>query len=149
MMKVHTIIPGLYTRGEFRKVQRGKKVTALNMLGVKVVVACYGDYDTDFKHPEVDGMIRYWHIPFADGKLIPTQLLARPVEDAAAALRRKEGVLVHCHAGRNRAGLVAALIVREMYGVTGVEALRLVRDARPNAVANPAFEAYLEGLKMP
>lgn len=145
-MKVHTIIPGLYTRGEFRKMSRGDKIGALGMLGVRVVISCYGQRDRDL---EVAGVTNYHYVPFPDGKVIPTLLLAPPLKDAVAALRRREGVLVHCHAGRNRAGLVATLIVREMYGVSGAEALRLVRAARPNAVANPAFEAYLEGLKIP
>jgi protein-tyrosine phosphatase len=145
-MKVHTIIPGLYQRGEFSKMTRSAKVSALEMLGVKVVISCYGPYDKEI--PAVDG-VTYHYVPFGDGRVIPVAMLEAPVADAGSALRRKEGVLVHCHAGRNRAGLVAALIVRQTYGVSGVEALRLVRAGRPNAVANLAFEAYLEGLKNP
>jgi hypothetical protein len=113
-MKVHTIIPGLYQRGEFSKMTRSAKVSALEMLGVKVVISCYGSYDKEI--PAVDG-VTYHYVPFRDGRVIPVPMLEAPVADAVSALRRKEGVLVHCHAGRNRAGLVAALIVRQTYGV--------------------------------
>lgn len=54
--------------------------------------------------------------------------------------------LVHCQAGLNRSGLVAAtaLTRREKAPLTGREAIRLLRETRsPAVLCNPAFEAFV------
>lgn len=55
-------------------------------------------------------------------------------------------VLTMCNAGRNRSGLLSALIVRELTGLPGAAAMAVVREHRPNAIANPHFERFLEEL---
>lgn len=144
-MKTHTIIPGLYQRGAFHEFPREQKLQDLAFLKVETVICCCGPYDRDLD----TGAVRYYHVPFSDGKKIPTQLLVVPVAAAVRSLRRGGGVLVHCRVGRNRSGLASALIVRQVRGVTGAEAMAVVRAGRVNALANPAFVAYLESLEAP
>lgn len=58
-------------------------------------------------------------------------------------------VLVHCLAGRNRSCLVAALALRERYGVNGATAAYRVQEARPSALSNPVHLAWLRALPGP
>ena len=53
-------------------------------------------------------------------------------------------VVTKCNMGLNRSGLLSALIVSRLQSLSGAEALRYVRSKIPEAVRNPAFEAYLE-----
>jgi protein-tyrosine phosphatase len=58
--------------------------------------------------------------------------------------------MVCCYYGVNRSGLIATLIVRQYAGVSGEEALRLVRRSRKGSVGgNPHFVNYLNGLGAP
>jgi protein-tyrosine phosphatase len=61
--------------------------------------------------------------------------------------RRKEGVvLVHCQAGLNRSSLVAARALT-LDGMTGVEAINLLREKRsPACLCNPAFYRYIKAI---
>jgi hypothetical protein len=65
---------------------------------------------------------------------------------ALAYLHRGQRVLVTCAAGRNRSGLVSALVLMMRRGMTGEEAVRRVQSRRKDALTNPSFAAYLRGL---
>jgi protein-tyrosine phosphatase len=57
--------------------------------------------------------------------------------------RRSGPVLVHCQAGLNRSALVAARALM-LDGMTGAEAVALLREKRSSAVlCNPAFKSWL------
>lgn len=58
-------------------------------------------------------------------------------------------VLVHCLAGRNRSCLVAALVLRERYGLSGAEAAERVRGCRPRAFHNEDQLGWLRALPAP
>jgi hypothetical protein len=88
----------------------------------------------------------YRHTPIPDGASFPEEDLADLVQELIEHLQGGGRVLVMCHAGRNRSGLVSALVVRKFLGCSGQQALQWVRAARPRAVANEAFEGYLAGL---
>jgi protein-tyrosine phosphatase len=141
-VRLHPIIPGrLYQSANFMRVEN--RVEVLRAYGITTVVSLW--------HPDLElrDAVRYLHLHIPDGK----RLDAAPVEDLALTVAsdiRNGGVaLVHCHAGRNRSGLLNALVVREMTNCTGLEAMQLVRRRRPRAIANPVFEAYLTGLQRP
>lgn len=139
-MRMHAIIEGrLYQSGRLAGDE-----PALAAAGITLVVSMWG--------PELRQApgIRYLHRPIGDGKRIDPVLLDFISEQVADELGTPGGrVLVHCHAGRNRSGLVTALAARRVLGISGREALALVRERRPNAVANEAFATYLEGLPKP
>lgn len=87
---------------------------------------------------------RYTHRPIPDG-LLKVDLL--PVSAELAQHIWDGGtVLTMCNAGRNRSGLLSALIVRELSGLPGWAAMEAVRHHRPNAIANPHFEEFLRSL---
>jgi hypothetical protein len=98
----------------------------------------------------MDPRVEWWaHFPLPDGRIwdIPKVMLAR---DTALSMRSFHNtVVIHCVAGRNRSGLIGALILRELHQLTGPQALEMVRRLRPNSVDNPYFEEYLMGIGAP
>lgn len=64
----------------------------------------------------------------------------------ADKIKNGKRVLVHCQAGLNRSGLIAALTLIEL-GHTPVEAIDLLRESRsPLVLSNEAFEDYVRSL---
>lgn len=96
-----------------------------------------------------DGQLIFLHWPFEDGDLPPWPLAQLASHTVATAVRSELPTLVHCMAGRNRSGLIAALVVRELLGVSGSEAVARVRARRTGALTNPAFAAALAALGPP
>lgn len=70
--------------------------------------------------------------------------LANQVIDQLEAGRN---VLVHCQAGLNRSGLLAARVLT-LRGYTGDEAVEKLRAQRsPMVLCNPTFESYIRSIK--
>lgn len=108
----------------------------------------------------------YVNFHFGDGTMPDLNQLDALVEYIAAMFIMKGDaeprVLVHCTMGINRSGLVCALVARRLRGLSGIEALRLIREkrrvvgdystgdgkwhARDTALFNGVFVEYLEGL---
>ena len=59
------------------------------------------------------------------------------LQDRIAAGHR---VLVHCHAGQDRTGLLMALYMAQDHGLAAVEAIERVRTVRPGALTAPGWE---------
>lgn len=98
--------------------------------------------------PHLGELSTYWHYPIPDGRLVSntqTELLQRASE-ACRVIDQGTAVMTMCNAGRNRSGLLSALIVREYTGVPGSVAMDIVRHHRPNALANDYFAEWLETL---
>lgn len=57
----------------------------------------------------------------------------------AAALRAGGKVLVTCVQGRNRSGLVSAIALHKFLGISGLQAIAVVKRARPTALTNEGF----------
>lgn len=149
-MKLTCVIPeALYMRGDFSRFPKSQKAAVLAKHRITAVVCLYGQPDLELRQL-MENRGRYIFRRIGDGKTLPEPPLEDLARQLACRVRAGKGaVLVHCRAGRNRSGLLAALVVRELRRCTGKEALHQVRLRRPNAVANPAFEAYLEGLPTP
>ncbi len=87
--------------------------------------------------------LRVLRLPFDDTLKPLTRRELQPLIGAASSLadeiRRGRRVLVTCMAGRNRSGLVSALTLCRLYGMTGSAAVTRVKQCRPNALTNRVF----------
>lgn len=73
----------------------------------------------------------------------------RAANQVVAALRSGRKVLSTCAAGRNRSGLVTALALVAYHKISGTEAANRVRAARPLALTNEGFSAFLDRVPSP
>jgi hypothetical protein len=93
----------------------------------------------------------WWQqVRLADGKVehqLDDIIFARDV--AFGMYTRGYTTVIHCVAGRNRSGLIGALVIRERDNMTGPEALEEVRRLRPRSVDNDHFEQFLMSLGRP
>jgi protein-tyrosine phosphatase len=96
------------------------------------------------------GDLTYVKAPLEDGETLPDQVLLDHLTSLVVELVRDgRRVLVHCTFGKNRSGLVMALVVREVLGCDGRTALERVRAVRHNAVNNDLFSEWLSELPAP
>jgi len=117
-----------------------------------VIVLVSDEYQPEEK--AFRGVMRVRRFPFDDSR-DPTnhdlQTAWTAAEAVARDLRRWRLVLVSCRIGRNRSALVAALAIYLLTGVSGEEAMQMVREARVDdtgtrALSNPAFRDLLVAL---
>ncbi len=92
----------------------------------------------------------YLKSPLVDGEDVPDPAITLRLAGLVAGLV-DDGyrVLVHCTFGRNRSGLMASLVVRELLGLSGAEAMAYVQERRDGTVNNEAFAAWLRTLPAP
>ncbi len=96
------------------------------------------------------GDLTYVKAPLEDGETLPDSVLLDHLPSLVVQLVRDgRRVLVHCTFGKNRSGLVMALVVREVLGCDGRTALERVRAVRENAVNNDLFAEWLSELPAP
>lgn len=98
----------------------------------------------------MDDRVQWWkHVPLADGQIkdLDSVYLAR--DTAIAMLEAGHTTIIHCMAGRNRSGLIGALVLQHYENLTGAEALERVRELRPRSVDNIYFEQFLITLGRP
>lgn len=98
----------------------------------------------------MDDRMQWWkHIPLVDGQIKNLDDIVLARDTALGMFNAGHHVVIHCVAGRNRSGLVGALVLRELNNWSGEEALNEVRLRRPRSVDNDHFEAFLRGLERP
>jgi protein-tyrosine phosphatase len=143
-MKFHEIIPGkLYQRGLMDE----RCIPDLEHMGVVAVANMVKPHSYELKSWLEARGGGYYYFPIPDGKMDCSDLNRLVL---ALTERLEQGaVVVHCRAGRNRSGLVSALIVRQYLNVTGLEAMQQVELNRPRALANEHFRDYLRSLEAP
>ena len=100
------------------------------------------DGDLDIGVPTVPNHMLYIYFPIFDEGLPDLEKLHAVARMGAGLIRSGHRVLSHCGMGFNRSALVAGLIMTYL-GVTGPEAVSLIRDRRPGALFNDNFAAYL------
>lgn len=107
--------------------------------------------DADAYPPAAEiGGLTYLKAPLADGEEVPDPAVTlRLASFVAGLVDEGRRALVHCTFGRNRSGLLMVLVVREILGLSGADALRYVRGRRHRTVNNQAFAAWLEALPAP
>lgn len=145
-MKLYEQYPGLlYSRGKIRD----SHVPELIDGGYTVIQLAPPTPNEKIR--DALGPMRYIHLPVPDG-VLDEKARRRFMLAADVALARVQSgspVIVHCNAGRNRAGLLSALVLRQLLNVSGEEAMAMVRSVRPRAIANPRFEKWLKSLGKP
>lgn len=87
--------------------------------------------------------------PIEDGPVPDQEKLKSIVLAVLGCLAGGDRILVHCGAGVNRSGLVAALVMRAAAKLTGRQAAEHIRNCRPGALINSQFNAYLNDLPEP
>jgi len=100
------------------------------------------DGDLDIGVPTVPNHMLYIYFPIFDEGLPDLEKLHAVARMGAGLIRSGHRVLSHCGMGFNRSALVAGLIMTYL-GVTGPEAVSLIRDRRPGALFNDNFADYL------
>jgi protein-tyrosine phosphatase len=94
--------------------------------------------------------LTYLKCPLVDDVEVPDpSVTLRLASLVAGMVGDGHRALVHCTFGRNRSGLVATLIVRELLNLSGAAALDFVRERRNGVVNNVAFEKWLSSLPAP
>jgi hypothetical protein len=114
----------------------------LRRCGFTTLVLCAEEHQLGSAHYPGVAVI---HAPADDAALTDAawRTAAQAAALVASRLRAGERVLVTCHAGRNRSGLVSALALHMLTGISGAEAARIVRSRRRAALTNRWFLAAL------
>lgn len=107
--------------------------------GITVVIDLDGDLDPVSTHPN---HILYIYFPIYDEDLPNLDKLHAIVDLGASLVERGHKVLSHCRMGFNRSALVAGLILVKL-GMSGPDAMALMRSQRPGALFNDVFATYL------
>ena len=143
-IEIVEIVPGLFQSSSIRWPWDKSKVKAL---GINVVIDLQGRFDTSM--PWLKAYL-YW--PIKDEPYLPNLQVLDDVATWGMRMWQMRAwdanwkVLVHCTAGYNRSGLVNATILHK-HGISGLEALRIIRQARPGALSNQTFKDYVITLK--
>jgi protein tyrosine phosphatase (PTP) superfamily phosphohydrolase (DUF442 family) len=146
-MTLREVYPGLFLSGHTRGLTAEQSIKILAEAGISRVVCVAPRCDDDLRRqfPEADIINAYQHIPLSDGMNPNPDKIRKIAHELSDILRLGRKVLVHCNAGRNRASLVGAMVMRE-FGISSDEAILRIRATRPTALANPHFEAFLRSL---
>lgn len=148
-MIMHEIVYSfLYQRGRTHKVPMAEKTEALQAHGVTHAVAMAPAFpDEDLVQLAGLGLLRFTHYPITDGVLRSGSYIDLMAQQLATEIGEGGCVLTMCNAGRNRSGLLSALIVHHLFGIPGTDAIEVVRAGRPNALANDYFVEFLGTFK--
>ncbi len=116
--------------------------------GITAVVDL-ADPDTYPPAGATEGLL-YMKSPLVDGADVPDPAFTLRMASLVAGLAT-DGyqVLVHCTFGRNRSGLMASLVVRELLGLSGEDAMHYVQQRREGTVNNESFATWLRTLPAP
>jgi protein-tyrosine phosphatase len=120
---------------------------------IDLLVLCYMQHQEPWNRFEGRGFA-VLQAPFDDDTVTmrtgDEEIAHRAARAAFGVMYHGGNVLITCHQGFNRSGLVSALALRYLQSdenLSGAQAAALVREARPGSLYNPAFNAYLESLK--
>lgn len=146
---IYEMMPGqLYQRGKmFPRFQPELKLQGLVHYGITHAVALAPlKPDPDLAAWGAAAIIGYTHFPIPDGLLKTGGQLLELASSLAGEITAGGCVLTMCNAGRNRSGLLSALIVRELLELSGAQAVKYVQHHRPGALANVRFVEFLTEL---
>jgi protein-tyrosine phosphatase len=108
--------------------------------GIDVVIDLDGNLDLGV--PTVPNHLLYIYFPIDDAELPDLDKLHAVAKLGATLVTQGHKVLTHCALGFNRSALIVGLILMHL-GITGEEAVALLRRKRAGALFNPIFATYL------
>ena len=117
---------------------------ALRERGIDTIVDMDGTVDPGI--PEAPNAILYVYHPILDEDLPDLTKIEALARLVAGLVSDDHRVLVHCRMGLNRSVLVIATALTYL-GMTGEQAVALLRDRRPGALFNESFAAHV--LRLP
>lgn len=103
------------------------------------------DGDLDVGVPCLPNQLLYIYFPFEDRELPDLQKLHELARLGATLVQSGYRVLSHCGMGHNRSALLAGVILTYL-GMSGEEAVELIRQKRQGALYNKTYASYLETL---
>ena len=112
-----------------------------------ITVICDLDDDLDIGVPQIPDQILYIYFPFEDKDLPDLHRLHSVARLGAELMRNGHKVLSHCGMGHNRSALLMGVILTYL-GMSGEEAVALIRQKRKGALYNMKFATYLQGLSL-
>lgn len=116
----------------------------LRALGFDVVVLCAEEYQLRAENfPGLKVILA----PMADSPVVPAIVAHNAADSVARYLKKGKRVLSTCTMGWNRSGLVSALALIEITGLSGRECADIVIKNRENALGNYDFLTYLQSLE--
>jgi hypothetical protein len=144
-MKIYEILPGqLYQSRTTFGLPWLSTYDAVDELGITVIANLWSPKD-----PFMEAHVKtYLDWPMSDGKYPEFDIYVRHAQDLAWLIEKGNIVLTHCHAGRNRSGLLNAITVMILTGMTGKQAHALIVAKRPGALANQYFCELLDELEI-
>src|SRR5262245_53448414 len=116
-----------------------EKLTARGITRAMVIDLC----GVDGLEGAGDARRVYVRWPIEDGDLPDRERLLALELDATGFIETGGTVVTMCSMGRNRSGLLSALILARLCSISGDEAVALVRSKVPEALTNDAFVDYL------
>ena len=137
------IVPGLWQGGY------PKRPASLSRQGIDMLVLAAREIQPPWETfpPGLEVVYAPMHDNFWDGPSEDeAQIALSAASDVSRALDEGKTVLVTCAMGINRSGLINALVLMDREGLTGLEAVRRVRAARPGALNNTSFVHWLASL---
>jgi protein-tyrosine phosphatase len=116
---------------------------ALRERGIDTIVDM--DSSVDPGIPEAPNTILYVYHPILDSDLPDLTKIEALARLVAGLVSEGHRVLVHCRMGLNRSVLVIATALTYL-GMTGEQAVALLRDRRPGALFNESFATHVLAL---
>jgi len=139
-MKIYEILPGkLYQCGKTNELSPEQKAKLISDYGITTVVNFWR-----FEDPDLISSVEYEHCYIPDGKLHCPEEMRLLAKKTAEKIRGGKVVLSQCYGGRNRSGLFSTMVLKELLGISGKEAVAIVQKQRPNSLVNPIFRQFLE-----
>ena len=85
------------------------------------------------------------YLPIRDFDVPPKEDLESAVEAVIRQAREGRNIVIHCHAGLGRTGVFPAFVAKEVFGLSGKEALHWVRRYIPGALETDGQKQFVTG----
>ena len=110
---------------------------------IRLVIDLEGQLDCDV--PTIPNNLIYIYFPFEDERLPDLVKLHALGQLAATMMQHQRAVLIHCAMGFNRSPLMAGVALTYL-GLSGTQALELLRQKRVGALYNKTYADYVGSL---